>query len=220
MGSYGVKDALAGGYPVELLARTRTLKPGSLEIMERMTARRLGVPVERVRAVHKIESSGQPFSAKGRATIRLELHDLLPAVPEDKEEWFRRSFRVDNGIEQINDDGKGNWVSLQNKSQAGRWADLTLAVQISGDIAFRWTSMGLFQVLGLHYDMLHYVQRRGYAASVQSPRGAQWRGFEDFVLADGRLHRAMQDGDAERFALLYNGNAKLYSSLLWRAGWK
>ena len=194
-------------------------KPIKLELMERITAKRLGVPVERVRAVYQVESNGKPFSAKGRATIRFEAHDWLPAVPDDKKEWAKW-FRVGNGIEQVNDDGKGNWVSLQNKDQAGRWADLTLAVQISGDLAFQWTSMGLFQILGLHHDDLHYGSAGDMLQAFSHHEGAQWRGFEDFVLADERLHRAMIDGDAERFSLLYNGNAKLYAPLLWRAGWK
>ena len=218
-GTFGMHDALAGGYPVDLLPEP-VPKPSSLEIMERITAKRLGVPVERVRAVYKVESNGEPFSAQGRATIRFELHDWLPAVPVERKAWANKYFRIDKGIEQINDDGKGNWVSVQNKDQAGRWADLTLAVQISGDLAFQWTSMGLFQILGLHYDKLHYDSARDMLQAFSHHEGAQWRGFEDFVLADERLHKAMFEGDAERFALLYNGNAKLYAPLLWRAGWK
>ena len=217
-GTFGVQDALAGGYPANLLPDP-VPAPSILEIRERMTAKRLGVPVERVRAVHKIESNGEPFSAEDRATIRFELHDWLPAVPVERMAWANKYFRTDRGIEQIND-GAGNWSSVQNKSQAGRWADLTLAVQISGDLAFQWTSMGLFQILGLHYDKLHYDSAGDMLQEFSHNEGAQWRGFEDFVLADERLHKAMIDGDAERFALLYNGNAKLYAPLLWRAGWK
>ena len=217
-GTFGMQDALAGGYPVDLLPEP-VHKPDKLQLMERMTAKRLGVPVERVRAVYQVESNGQPFSAKDRATIRFEVHDWLPAVPDDKREWAEKCFRVDKGIEQIND-GAGNWSSLQNKSQAGRWADLTLAVQITSELAFRWTSMGLFQILGLHYGNLHYDNAKDMLQAFSHSEGAQWRGFEDFVLADERLHQAMIDGDAERFALLYNGNVKLYAPLLWRAGWK
>ena len=216
-----LRDALAGGYPPHLLPEP-VRKPNKLELQERMVAKRLGVPLCRVQAVYRVESNGQPFSQAGRATIRFEVHGWINYVPGDKLVWAQENFRVHGGVEEIlriDDDGGKEWESVQAKDQAGRWADLILAVQISGDLAFQWTSMGLFQILGLHYEKLHYESARDMLQAFSHNEGAQWRGFEDFVLANGEMHKHMVDGDADRFGLAYN-NSRRYGDLLRREGWE
>ena len=216
-----IRDALAGGYPPDLLPEP-VRKPDKLELQERMVAKRLGVPLCRVQAVYRVESNGQPFSQAGRATIRFEVHEWIKHVPGDKLVWAQENFRVHGGVEEIlriDDDGSKEWESVQAKDQAGRWADLILAVQISDDLAFQWTSMGLFQILGLHYEKLHYESARDMLQAFSHNEGAQWRGFEDFVLANGEMHQHIMDGDADRFGLAYNGSRR-YGDLLRREGWE
>ena len=79
--------------------------------------------------------------------------------------------------------------------------------------------MGLFQVLGLHHNILQYDSAEDMLKAFSQNEGVQWRGFEDFITADQELHRSLIDGDVDTFAHIYNGNAKVYKPLLIKEGW-
>ena len=72
-GTYGVQDALAGGYP-------RNLLPMQDEPPAHFTAQALSVPVERIQAIDSVESAGVAFGAPGKALIRFEAHLWLDRV--------------------------------------------------------------------------------------------------------------------------------------------
>ena len=165
-----------------------------------------------------VESAGMAFGAPGRALVRQEVHQWLPKAPQERSEWAHGVFRVQQGVEQVND-GAGNWESVQAKEQAGRWEDLTLAAQIAGDLAFEWTSMGLFQILGLHHALFGYKNARNMLRAFSRSEEAQWRAFEQFIGADRALHKALVGGDAATFALRYNGEVEPYRQRLTDAGW-
>ena len=165
-----------------------------------------------------VESAGMAFGAPGRALVRQEVHEWLPKAPQERSEWAHRVFRLQQGVEQVND-GAGNWESVQAKDQAGRWEDLTLAAQIAGDLAFEWTSMGLFQILGLHHALFGYENARNMLRAFSHSEKAQWRAFEQFIEADRVMHQALADGDAATFALRYNGEVDPYRQRLIDAGW-
>ena len=188
--------------------------PGYIEL----TAAKLGAAAQRIEAVKAVESAGMAFGAAGRALVRQEVHEWLPKAPEERSEWAHRVFRVQQGVEQVND-GAGNWESVQAKDQAGRWEDLTLAAQIAGDLAFEWTSMGLFQILGLHHALFGYENARNMLRAFSRSEEAQWRAFEQFIDADRVMHQALADGDAATFALRYNGRVEPYRQRLIDAGW-
>ena len=188
--------------------------PGYIEL----TAAKLGAAAQRIEAVKAVESAGMAFGAPGRALVRQEVHQWLPKAPQERSEWAHRVFRVQQGVEQVND-GAGNWESVQAKDQAGRWEDLTLAAQIAGDLAFEWTSMGLFQILGLHHALFGYGNARNMLLAFSRSEKAQWRAFEQFIEADRVLHQALADGDAATFALRYNGEVEPYRQRLIDAGW-
>ena len=183
-----------------------------------LTAAKLGAAAHRIEAVKAVESAGMAFGAAGRALVRQEVHEWLPKAPQERSEWAHRVFRVQKGVEQVND-GAGNWESVQAKEQAGRWQDLTLAAQIVGDLAFEWTSMGLFQILGMHHALFGYKNARNMLRAFSHSEKVQWRAFEQFIAADRALHKALVDGDAATFALRYNGRVKLYRQRLIDAGW-
>ena len=158
------------------------------------------------------------FGAPGRALVRQEVHEWLPKVAEERSEWAHGVFRLQQGVEQVND-GAGSWESVQAQDQAGRWEDLTLAAQIVGDLAFEWTSMGLFQILGLHHALFGYANARNMLLAFSRSEKAQWHAFEQFIAADRVLHQALTDGDAATFALRYNGEVEPYRQRLIDASW-
>ena len=220
-GTYGEQDALAGGFPKKMLDdidRTEAKPTDPIHF----TARRLGVPPNRIDAIRQVESAGKSFGSPMKALIRFEAHLWLKRVSPDKKDWAKLNFRVVDGVEQIATHSSGSgWENLQNKDQDGRWNDLILAVTIDRENAFECTSMGLFQILGEHYKRLGYESAEEMLKSFSQSEGVQWKGFEDFVDSDTDLHRALVSGDARAFARLYNGirNVNIYSPRLIGAGW-
>ena len=212
-GTYGVQDALAGGYP-------RNLLPMQDELPAQFTAQALSVPVERIQAIDSVESAGQAFGAPCQALIRFEAHLWLDRVPPARKSWAAQAFRVVDGIEQVRLQVHGNWEPLQEKSQVDRWVALTMATVIDRNTAFECTSMGRFQILGEHYKRLGYLSAENMLQILSQSEGAQWHGFEKFIESDTDLHIALVNGDAAQFAKIYNGEIEPYRSDLIAAGWK
>ena len=221
-GTYDTAEAIRRGYPVALLPAPVS-QPTTQQLMERFTASRLAVPVERIQAIRTVESTGQPFGGLGRALIRTEIHLLLSSIPLDDKEWAATVFRVKDGVEQVNFDletENAEWVILQDLEQSDRWRALQLAARIAGDWAYRYTSMGLFQILGLHFAALGYGSAHEMLMAFSHTEGAQWRGFEQFIMVQPGLHDALGKGDVAEFARLYNGQEEPYRTDLIEAGWR
>ena len=212
-GVFGVQDALAGGYPAFLLP-DQTTEPS----FAANTARKLHVPLYRVKAVEAVESSGRPFGLPGKALIRFEAHLWLARIPVNRRVWAAQNFRVVNGVEQVNLGG-GRWTPLQYQDQADRWESLELAVTISRQAAFDCTSMGRFQILGDNAAACGYLAAEAMLQAFGREEKAQWNGFVRFIQADRRLYQAFVTGDVDTFAYLYNGNPAVYSPLLIAHNW-
>ena len=169
-----------------------------------------------------MESTGQAFGAPGKALIRFELHLFLDQLPDVKRAQAAIYFRVQDGVEQARRGSmmSNYWIDLQDQDQAGRWSDLLKAAGIGGFLAYRCTSMGLFQILGKWFAALGYGTARNMLEALSQSEGAQWKAFEDFIMAPGNegMHQALLDGDAAEFARLYNGDSAVYTPLLLAAG--
>ena len=216
-GTFGWDDAKAGGFPQAMLNSVVSAQvTGGVEF----TARRLGVPPHRIAAVRDVESAGAAFGSPGKALIRFELHLFLGRISDECRAQAAIYFRVQDGVEQVRrvDMSFNEWADLQDQDQEVRYSDLLQARSIDSDLAFRCTSMGLFQILGEHFATLAYGTAKEMFQALSQSEGAQWKGFEDFVAGDPPMHRALFAGDAAEFARLYNGDSAVYTPLLLAAG--
>ena len=67
-----------------------------------------------------VESAGMAFGAPGRALVRQEVHEWLPKAPQERSEWAHRVFRVQQGVEQVNDAATGRACRRRTRRAAGR----------------------------------------------------------------------------------------------------
>jgi hypothetical protein len=157
----------------------------------------LDAPAKNLMAVAAIESSGENFwmiNGKPLPPIRLEAH------------WFSkqsgRRFDVSNP-----DLSSRDWnPALAARTKAGAWDQFVRAAALDPVAAAEATSWGPFQIMGFHWKALGYSSVAKFVDDVDGPDDdGQMDMFVRFVKADGRLLRAIREGDWETWEEVYNG---------------
>lgn len=148
------------------------------------SAREFNLEYASLMAFIEVESSGQGFGKDGRLTIQFEpfwFIKLTPNPPFTK--WSR------NGVE----------------GQSREWEAFEDACLIDKRAAMESTSIGLGQILGLHWRRLGYD-------SVQEMWDDAMKGIErqvwqicKFIDTDRRLRTALESKDWHIVASIYNG---------------
>lgn len=156
--------------------------------MLKETVRRLckGLNLEyaSVMAFIEVESSGEGFGKDGRLLIQFE-----PI-------WFRRNEPFAPS---------GRWSANGVERQNEEWKAFEDASKISVDSAMKSTSIGLGQILGLHYERLGYSTVADMWKDAERGIAEQVKQLVMFLITDKNLLRAIKDRDWTRVATIYNG---------------
>lgn len=153
-----------------------------------LLAKQYGIDYAVLAAIVEVESAGNGFDSKtGKIIIQFEPH------------WFKRLY--------------SNWRAHANKAwffnkvetQPGEWKAFNSAFAINKDAAMQSTSIGLMQVMGLHYKRLGFPNVGAMWDFAKESEANQIELGLKFIQTDSRLLRAAKAKDWATFAKFYNG---------------
>ncbi|MPL74332.1 hypothetical protein SDC9_20204 [bioreactor metagenome] len=144
----------------------------------------------------EVESSGKGFDpATGRIMIQFE-----PA-------WFRKLAPGAPAAE---------WSANKVDRQPAEWRAFNSAYVINPDAAMQSTSIGLGQVMGLHYKRLGYATVGTMWDDAKRSEEKQIWQIAKFITTDNKLLNALKNKNWHMVATLYNGAG--YKALASRLG--
>lgn len=147
-----------------------------------------GIEYAALMAVITVESSGVGFNPPtGKLIIRFE-----PT-------WFQREH-----ADWQNE--KGDWFNLPAGNQAQEYKLFNSAFAIDADAAMKSTSVGMMQVLGLHYAELGFASVGAMWDFAKISEANQVELGLRFIKSEPVLLQALRAKNWELFALHYNGS--------------
>lgn len=161
----------------------------------------LGVPAASVAAVAHVENRIAGFDETG-----------MPALLFDRLQFYRRLLAT--GMNKASVAALvAQSPSLVHPGQDSHQHMLTeyerfiLATEIDKNCAIEAGSWGMFQIPGIHWARLGYIDPLDFMLSMQQSEGSQLEAFCKFILTDRTLLGALHNRDWATFARLYNGPA-------------
>lgn len=155
-----------------------------------VVASRLGCTTKQIRAVAAVESGGGAYDTEGRPKILFERH-LFDRFTDGAHSICAWSNPKGGGY------AEDSWQKLENAACADATA------------AFKATSWGKFQVLGMHSDALGYASPLDMAYSTVTAEAAHYEMLARYLEKNGLVKaiRALSTNAADNvaFAKGYNG---------------
>lgn len=177
-------------------------------------AGQLGLDLDVVKAVFRVEAGGSGFGPGGRVKIRFENHIFWDEWGVNNADIFNAHFKYNK---------KQRWTGHKWRPDGGAWQEchtsqdveyqvLNFASSLNDTAALLSISMGLGQIMGFNHRAAGYDTVQQMFEAMQD-RDEQIRAFFRFVVADGNRLDAMKNKDWRKFALHYNGagNVDAYS---------
>lgn len=152
-------------------------------------ATRIGVEEEALLAFIEVESGGKGF-VNGKIIIQFEPSYF----------YNRTKVRI------------ANKVDVQSKE----WQAFDIACKIDADAAMESTSIGLGQVMGVHWERLGYKSVKDMWDDAKKSESRQIFQMAEFIRTDNRLLQALKIKDWHKVATYYNGAG--YKKLAIRLG--
>ena len=160
----------------------------------------LGVELAAIKAVSEVESAGGGFFKAGQPKVLFERH------------WMNRRLKA-RGLTLAAELGRSQRPDIVNSRTGGyrggalEWTRLQTARSLCEEAALESASYGRFQIMGFHWETLGYPSVHDFFEKMCINEGHQLDAFVKFILADGRLHKALKKKDWTAFARTYNGPA-------------
>ncbi len=181
---------------------------------------RLGIDPSYVAAIIRAESRGRLFDAStGKPVLRFEVHHLMERWVKQaaggertrREQEFRKYFRFNESDPKKNflghtfreSEGQ-DFVPFHDRSQALEYRALGKARELAGDTALECASWGAGQIMGFNHKAVGFNSAREMAESFRRSGRSQIESIFAFIEAK-KLTSALQNGDFERIAKVYNG---------------
>lgn len=144
------------------------------------------IPVSKIFAIKKVESGGKGFDEKtGKLIIQFE-----PA-------WFKKQAPYMPS---------GRWSLNGVERQEQEWIAFNDAFKLHANGAMESTSIGLMQVLGLHFKRLGFKSVGAmWDFAKKSEKNQLWLGLE-FIRTDKIMYQALVQGRWAIVARRYNGS--------------
>lgn len=168
---------------------------------------RHGIEEKLLKAVIAVEAGGNGFNQDGSLKIRFEAHLVLDAHPN-----LSRWFALGN-VRYLDHFYKfPSYSTLWRRLHTGNQWDEYTALLVAGfqiqNEAFRFCSMGKFQLMGFHFKKLGFDSAiQMFSFMSQSDENDTETGLR-FIAADWNLIDSLQKKDLRRFAVGYNGSAQ------------
>lgn len=153
----------------------------------------LGCEVAAIKAVAIVERSHGPFDSEGRPTILYERHHFSRLTKHIY-------HRTHPEISSRKGYGRGGYGT-----DASQYTKLEAAYKLNQDAALMATSWGEFQILGENYKEAGFQSVNAFVASMRNSVGDHLTAFVNYVGADHRTKKAIQQKDWTTFARLCNG---------------
>jgi hypothetical protein len=157
------------------------------------SAARLGCAVSAIRAVCAVEANGAGFF-EDRPKILPEPHRFS--------KWTGHKFDKSNPTVSYRSWGDRPYP----KTQDLRYDQLLKMIRLDVEGGFACASYGKFQIMGENYKMCGYTSPVLFAEAMARDEKTQLRAFENFVMAQPAMLKAIRNKDWKTFARLYNGS--------------
>lgn len=155
-----------------------------------------------LKAFIEVESGGKGFDSNGKILIQFE-----PT-------WFKKlaSIELNNfqstSPDKRNPDLVNKWNLIINNKisvQSKEWEAFNAAFSINSKAAMESTSIGLGQIMGLHWKRLGYVSVDEMWDCAKSGLECQIEQIVKFLITDKRMLEALKKLDFHLIATYYNG---------------
>lgn len=163
-------------------------------------ANSLGIELNLMKALNRIESRGTGFLPGNGPVILFERH------------WFYRLYKKVHGEERANKTAT-YYPSICNPKRGGykggeeEWHRFNAAQTLDQSCAIESCSWGLYQLMGFHWETLGYESPLDFFQRMSRSEADQLDGIVRFIMNNKELHRAMKDKNWSEIARLYNGEA-------------
>lgn len=172
----------------------KTLTPGLLETV----ATGLGVDINLLKAIDKIESHGGGFLKTGEIKVLYERH------------IFNRECK-EQGLHLLRTLVQANHPDLCNTKPGGYIGGvaenikLSSAKELNPEIAARSVSYGRYQLMGFRYKWCGFSSALQMESTLNEHEDEHLHALANFIEAQPDLLKAMQDLDFSKVASIYNG---------------
>ena len=193
----GIKeDGVVGPQTAALLDNISIVSDKDINIELVNLSEKLGVDLDLLKAIQKVESNGSGFLSKGKSTILFERYWMYKLLEKKgKNSKLYKSF-----LPNIVNNRGGGYLGLEKE-----YLRLEHAKLIDNDCALQSCSWGMFQIMGFHYKKLGYVSVNDFVDDMNESIGNQIKILGYFLESDEALLRSLREKDFLTFALIYNG---------------
>lgn len=189
-------------------------------------SKRLNVPQSYIRAVAEVESAQSGFLKDGRVAILFERHwfykklraalisenvqkrvmSILKVSIDPNDTMDIRAVKllgmVSARFSNVCSAVRGGYMGGEHE-----YSRLEIAERLDPESAYQAASYGRFQIMGFNCTLAGYNDAREMLLSYARGESEQLNSLASFVIADKRLHTALQKGDWANVARIYNGPA-------------
>ncbi|MDA3920713.1 MAG: N-acetylmuramidase family protein [Salinisphaera sp.] len=190
-GLYGAKSRAAmAGVPLP-----GTLSQADLDA----AAKRLGVDVASVMAVHDVESRGYGFIGHTRLPVILFERHVMYARLASRGFDAAALMHAHPQLVNVQPGGYHGGLAEHDRLDAAQALDIDSAIEA--------TSWGTYQIMGEHWSALGYASALAFETDMCQDEAAQLTAFVRFIENSRPLHQALRAHDWRAFARHYNGPA-------------
>lgn len=162
-------------------------------------AKELGCELAAIKAVDRIESNGDGFNNDGTLKIRYERHIMARRL---KKRGLTTLLELAQKHLRFLVDGKPIYT---NSVQSVEHDKLNQAAGLNRNAAYESISMGRYQIMGFHAELLGYKNAEEMFKDFSKGERQQLEGFVKFIKADRSLQGALIRKEWAAFARGYNG---------------
>ena len=164
------------------------------------TANDLGLEVEVIKAVTRVESNGSGFTSDSRPIIRFEAH-IFSSTKYGTNHFYDKLFPTISVLKRNN-----SLVQGGDAGQKREYDRLIQAMALDSDAALKSTSWGLFQIMGFNYQTAGFNSVGSMIKAMYKSEGEQLKAFASFISKNNLVKYLKKDQhDWTGFALHYNG---------------
>jgi len=178
-------------------------------------ARQIGAPPIVLASVLKAEALDTGFDKTlGKMIIRFHNQVFWDEWGWQHAEQYAKHFGFDHDdrhlgqMVRFEDLGEKYWTP-HHQSQEQEWKVVLFAQHLSNEDAIKATSMGICQVMGLHYKEAGYSKPQEMFRDLSSSIKAQIDAFFDLAKSHDESKQALQQSNYAWFARVYNGEEKM-----------
>lgn len=168
-------------------------------------AQALGCDVPSIQCVTDVEAPRGGFLPDGRPRILFERHVMYKRLLLEAGLGEAVHFAV--ASPDIVNRTPGGYATgpTPDARGAAEHERMGRAAQINRGCALESASWGRFQIMGFHWEALHYTSLQAFVNAMYDSEAAHLDAFVRFVRLDPPLQRALQSRDWATFARRYNG---------------